>query len=299
MLNQADVPATPLEGVVDYQDPVVAKHMAGGVMNVEETQVLANISASIRRGFPQMRTGPVRGDRICLVGSGPSLQETEDELRELLWGGAILVTMNGAYHWCRERNLRPNTQIVMDARPSNSRFVTPYTPKCNYVLASQCAPEVFDAVADYPDAWIFHAVLKSEGITSQLLDQYYGGQWIGVGGGTTVATRAIHLLRMAGYVRFDLFGIDCCWHGDQHHAMVQPENDGDKKTRITVGVRGEDKQTPFLCSPWHIKQFEDFMTIMKINGKHFRLAVHGKGMLAHVVRELGHADLDTIDFTKE
>jgi len=148
-LNAADreLPTDALR-VVDYGNAKVAHDMANGRMNTDESTVLANIASSIRRGHPQWRGGPLRPDRICLVGSGPSLKDTEAELRQAVWEGAVLVTLNGAYHWCIERGLRPQTQNVMDARTSNARFLEPAVPKCNYVLASQCDPAVWDAVED-------------------------------------------------------------------------------------------------------------------------------------------------------
>lgn len=299
MLNTSDIPSSDVMNVIDYADPVVAERMANGKVNTTDEQILANIKASIRRGHPQMRTGPVRPERICLVGSGPSLNDTGDELRTLLWEGAILVTLNGAYHWCLERNLRPNTQIIMDARPSNARFLQPAVPHCRYVLASQCAPAVWDAVAGRDNVWIFHAAVRQESAICEVLDTYYCGQWIGIGGGTTVASRALNLLRTVGYVRFDLFGIDCCWHGDQHHAFEQPENASDKRARVFVGVKDQPGQTPFLVSPWMLKQYEDFLTTLKINGKHFQIHVHGRGMLAHTVQRLGGGDLDSLTIEKE
>lgn len=299
MLNAADVLPATLPAIIDYGDPAVAERMASGRINTSHDQILANIESSIRRGYPQMRTGPVRPDRICLVGSGPSLADTEAELRELLWDGAVLVTLNGAYHWCIEHNLKPQTQIVMDARPSNTRFVQPYVPKCNYVLASQCAPELWDAVAAYKDVWIFHAVVKGKEDAAPVLDAFYGGNWMGVGGGTTVATRALSLLRMVGYVRFDLFGIDCCWKGDQHHALPQPENAGDRRCRVQYGLTGRpETQRHFDVTTWQLKQFEDFLTVLHLNGQHFKLAVHGDGLLAYALDTLA-AEPGAITFTEE
>jgi hypothetical protein len=299
MLNASEVEAP--AGVVDYQDPVVAHHMANGAMNTTDEQILANVTSSIRRGHPQIKTHANNPLRVCLVGSGPSLESTLPELRQLVWEGASLVTLNGAYHWCLEHGLKPQTQIVMDARPSNARFVQPEVPHCHYVLASQCAPDTWDAVAGRPSVWIFHPVTKKDGPVSTLLDRYYGEQWIGVGGGTTVATRALTLMRITGHLRFDLFGIDCCWLNDTHHAVPQPENDGDARTRstITVGVRGSDETRTFQASGWHVKQLEDALTIFRTNGKYFQIDVHGDGMLAHVMRMLGTAPLDDLTLTKE
>lgn len=288
MLNTPEPPSADQLAVIDYANPHVAERMANGKMNTPPDTVLANIRSSVRRGHPQMRPNAVRQDQVCIVGSGPSLRATETDLRDLLWSGAHLVTLNGAYQWAIARNFKPNTQVVMDARPSNARFVQPYVERCNYVLASQCAPALWDAVATYRDVWIFHAVVKGEEDASAFLDEYYGGNWMGVVGGTTVASRAITLLRMAGYVRFHLFGIDCCWMDGAHHAIPQPENDRDDRFAISYGLTDQpETQRQFTVSSWHLKQFEDLLTIMKVNGTHFTLNVHGDGLFAHAMRTLG------------
>ena len=273
---------------VAYVNDALSTAMASGRMNTDDAQLLANIAHAVRQGYPQMRTWPVRSDRVCLVGSGPSLVDTLPELRRLVWEGAQVVTLNGAYHWCIEQGIQPKTQIVMDARLGNERFVSPEVPGCRYVLASQCAADVWAAVKGRPEVWIWHAVVKKDDAITDFLDRYYKGNWFGVGGGTTVATRALTLLRQAGYMRFDLFGIDCCWMGDSHHAMPQPENDRD--TRVSVLIGDSDRPETmrrFDAAPWHIKQFEDFATVLKLNGHHFSLQVHGDGMLAYILRTLG------------
>lgn len=135
-----------------------------GRVNVTDEVILANVASSIRRGHPQVRPQKPSHDRIALVGGGPSLNDTVDELKDLLQEGAKLVTVNGAYQWCLERNLTPQTQIVMDARASNARFLDPALPRCNYLLASQCAPESWDRVEGRPNVWIFHAAAGSDEI---------------------------------------------------------------------------------------------------------------------------------------
>jgi len=287
MLNATDAAVEQPE-VVGYENPSLAAAMASGKMNTDEGVLLANIQHAVKQGYPQMRTWPARGERICLVGSGPSLAETEAELRQAVWEGAHVVTLNGAYHWCIEHGIQPKTQIVMDARATNARFVEPCVSGCRYVLASQCAPAVWNAVAGRSDVWIWHAAVAAEGPIKDFLDGYYCGNWFGVGGGTSVATRALMLLRMAGYLRFDLFGVDCCWIGAEHHAVPQPENAHDTRVRIAAGDRDRpETMRAFDVSAWHLKQFEDFCSVLKVNGHHFTLAVHGDGMLAYIMRTLG------------
>lgn len=255
-----------------------------GAVNVPEERLLDNVRSAIHRPYPQIRPQAANYDRIALVGGGPSLDSTEDELVQLIKEGAKLVTVNGSYQWCLERNLIPKTQIVMDARASNARFVEPYTPGCRYILASQCAPETWDAVADRPEVWMFHAVNEESGPFKDLLDTHFLGRWFGVGGGITVITRAIGLLRTVGYMRFDLFGVDCCFMDGKHHAYAQAENERDKGFPFTVHPTDhpELKRT-FMCAPWHAKQFECFLQLIRVNGQHFLLNAHGDGLLAYAL----------------
>lgn len=296
MLNALEIPTStppekfrPLRDL--YAEEKVAEAMGNGRINVEQEAILANVRSAIRRGHPQWRPGPVRkgpNDRICLVGGGPSLEATFPELQRLVFEGATLVTVNGAHDYCVARGLRPQTQFVMDARPSNRRFVATAVPRCNYMLASQCAPELFDAVDGRENVWIFHAITSGDGPVSKMLDTYYGGKWIGVGGGTTVASRAITLLRASGYLRYDLFGVDCCWLEDQHHAYAQQENARDRAIRAIAGAKGRPETLrEFRVAPWMLKQVEDLLTIMQVNGRFYQITAHGDGLLAHLLRVLG------------
>jgi hypothetical protein len=231
-----------------------------------------------------VRKQPLQNDLIALVGSGPSLAHTEKELIQLVHEGAKLVTMNGAYHWCLERNLKPSAQFVIDARPSNVRFVQPPVPGCIYVLASQCHKDVWDAVADRPGVWIFHAINEGNHHAG-IFDEYYMGQWHGAPGGTTVATRAIVALRMLGYLRFDLFGVDSCAMDGVHHAMPQPENAHDQLVTLTVGPSSNPEiRRKFQVTGWHCKQFEDVLQFIRANGDEVLLNVHGDGLIAYALR---------------
>lgn len=264
--------------------PVLEGVELQGTMNVEDTVVLSHLAQSIRLGYPQLWQQGPKPERVCIVGGGPSLNTTEAELVDLVHRGALLVTTNGAYHWCLERNLKPNAQIVLDARATNARFLQPEVPGCRYYLASQCHPDVWAAVAGREHVAIWHSV-DATGPRADILDAYYLKQWQGISGGTTVVTRAIGLLRTLGYLRFDLFGVDSCWLEGQHHAFDQPENEADRRMPFTVHPTGEpDKARTFWCAPWHVKQFEDFLQFIRMAGQHFALSVHGDGLIAYAMQ---------------
>lgn len=261
-----------------------------GRLNTPPATLLANIRANIRRGHPQARIEAVKPDRVCLVGSGPSLSETLEELRDLYFQGAKVVALNGALAWLVERNIRPSAAVVVDARPSTARFLAPDVPGLLHYVASQCDPAVFEMVARRERVAIWHS-LGDETPMAAELDHYYGaGHWLGVTGGTTVASRALSLLRSSGYVRFDLFGVDCCWLNNQHHAFDQVENAGDRK--VTISIQADRPGAPaavFECAPWHVQQLEDFLQLIRVNGAHFLLNVHGRGLLASALKAGAHA----------
>jgi hypothetical protein len=255
-----------------------------GRVNVNDDLLLDNIRQSIRLGYPQIWPQPMKYDRIALVGGGPSLADTFSELRDLVWAGAKLVTVNGAYRYCIEHGLKPSAQVVLDARENNAKFLDPEVPGCRYYLASQCHPDIWAAVAGREYAAIFHAIGEEEGV-SEILNAYYLGQWTKVPGGTTVVMRALTLMRLLGYLRFDLFGVDSCFMGEAGHAYAQPENDKDRRIPFKVHPTDRpDLARVFTCSPWHLKQLEDFCQLVRVNGQHFRINVHGDGLLAYALQ---------------
>jgi hypothetical protein len=255
-----------------------------GRINASDEELIRNVEYAIRRGHPQVKSQENQYDRIALVGSGPSLAKTEKELVKLVHEGAKLVTMNGAYHWCLEHNLKPSAQIVLDARESNARFVEPAVPGCTYILASQCHPKVWDAVEGREKVWIFHAINEGNNLAG-LLGDFYLGKWQGAPGGTTVATRAMVVLRMLGYLRFDLFGVDSCVMDGVHHAMPQPENAHDKFYQLKVGPTSNPEiSRTFTVTGWHCKQFEDILQFIRVNGEYVLVNVHGDGLIAYALQ---------------
>jgi hypothetical protein len=267
-----------------------------GNVNTEDARILENIRASIRRGYPQIWPTATNHYKVALVGGGPSLESTLPELRALVWAGAKLVALNGAYQWCIDHGLQPRAHIVLDARPETAKLIGPPVPDCRYYICSQCAPETWDALGDRPNVAIWHAGGEPE--LEAELDAYYLKAWTHIPGGTTVGTRAIGLLRTLGFLRFECFGLDSCWMGDAHHAYPQAQNDQDGHYRLTV--QAKDSSMPardFWVAPWHVKQLEDLVLFIRAHGEKFLLKFHGDGLLAYALA--AHADVHYTEHTKE
>ena len=252
-----------------------------GGMNTDEATVLANVRASIRRQYPQVRPYQPQATPLALVAGGPSLSDTEDELRECVFRGCKVATVNNAYQWCIDRNIKPSMAIALDARPENADFFRTDVPGCQYLMASQCAPAMFDMLAGR-EVYLFHALSYDEP-EKAVLDAYFGKErYAPVTGGSTVTIRALSLLRMLGFLRMDVFGFDSCWLDDRHHAYPQALNDTDG--RMQVRLAQGDHERVFTCAPWHMKQLDDFQQLIAKRGNLFDLHIHGDGMIAHFMK---------------
>jgi len=254
----------------------------GGV-NTPDFVLLKQVASNIRRGLPQVMPYNPNDQLALLVCGGPSLAVTEKELVKAYWGGGKVVAVNGAYQWCLDRNIRPSAFVMLDAREFNARFVETPVDGCHYLLASQCHPVAFDLCRGRKTT-IWHGMSAGE-LEVEVLDAYYFKRYHPVTLGTTVAMRAISLLRMLGFMRIEIFGLDSCWSGDQHHAYAQPENDNERRMSVWLRPKDrDDKAQRFICSPWQAKQVEDFMMLVKERGNLFQLEVHGPGLIATMIR---------------
>ena len=251
--------------------------------NLPDDVIMEQTAFNIRRQLTQASPHHVNHETVALVCGGPSLNQTKHELVRASWKGEKVVAVNGAYRWCIEHNIRPSAMIMLDAREFNARFVEWDVPDCRYLLASQCHPRAFDLCADR-SVHIWHACSAGDP-ELEMISKYYFKRVVPVTMGTTVAIRAISLLRMLGFRSFDIFGLDSCWTDTEHHAYEQKENDRDG--RIEVWLRPEDHpelNRKFICAPWMVKQAYDIQELIREKGNEFRLNVRGDGLIAHIMR---------------
>jgi len=262
-------------------------------VNVDDDVLVRQVERSIRLGLPQAMPYEPNQHVVALVCGGPSLATTEKELVQIAWSGAKVIAVNGAYQWCIDRNIRPSAMAMIDARQFNSRFVETAVNGCEYFLASQCHPDTFEACRGRKIT-LWHVMSNPEA-EMKLLDDFYlepPGEpernrchYFPVTVGTTVAIRALSLLRMLGFCRFEIFGLDSCWMGSEHHAYQQAENDKEDKLSVwTRPAERDDLARRFICSPWMAKQADDFIQLIKERGELFQINVHGDGLIATMIK---------------
>ena len=250
--------------------------------NIEEEVLFANMESATRRQLPQAQPWETQDRPIILLAGGPSLANFEAEIIERRKNGEPVVTVNGTHDWLLDRGCKPSMHLMLDGRPMNTKFVQRPVPECKYYIASQCHPEVFDALEGY-DVTLWHG-LFSDCEEKRMLEKYYFGQWFPIIGGCTVVLRGIMLLRLLGFENIELYGFDSClmrddtndsWH---HHAYKQTEND--KNEIISIKVEGKE----FLCATWMYSQALDFIEMSKSVAQHVNLIVHGDGLISYIIR---------------
>ena len=244
-------------------------------LNTSDETNIEQVRSAIRRQLPQVVGHEEQDKVIAIVGGGPSLESTFDDLKEKYDTGMKVVSLNGAHDWLIERGIRPSVHIQLDARSFNSRFVKNWHPKCKYLIASQSHPDTFDTL-EGAQVFLFHCLTRARAQEKELKD-YYMGNVMYINGGSTVMTRAIPLMHTLGFKKQEIYGFDSCAMDGNHHAYPQFENDVSPYT--TVEVDGKE----FLCYGWMLKQAKDFIGFMKGAGQHVQLIVHGDGLIAHII----------------
>ena len=248
-------------------------------LNCDQWLVRSNIRNNIKRHLPQFRAYETNPERICIVGGGWSLKETETELRDLVFQGAKIVALNGSANWLVEHNLRPSMHIVLDARAVNTDFFRYDIPNCKYFIASQAHPSVFDLL-EGKDVTIFHVVSTKGELERKRLDKYYNKRWQEVPSSGTVGIVAILLCRLLGFKFQHIFGMDSCYspHDNTHHSYMQRWNDDEGSAPFEIAGK------TFQCSAWQASQCGEFIDLLKTCGDQVRLEIHGDGALAHILK---------------
>lgn len=144
-------------------------------------------------GLPVCGKLPERKGALCIAGSGPSLADHLDELRD-----ADVWAINGAYDYLVGHNIIPTGFVGIDPLPGLSEYVLHAQPETTFYIASSCDPEVFRVLTGF-DVRTWNA--EAEGML------YPVGQYV-VGGGTTALTRAPFLAQMMGWRDITLYGAD-------------------------------------------------------------------------------------------
>jgi SAM-dependent methyltransferase len=263
-------------------------------VNIPKEQRRENIIANSKLGLQQVMPHQAQDIEVMLLCGGPSIDEFKDDIIEKREGGMPLITVNGSYHKAIEWGLSPSLQCMVDGREFMRRFVEQvpgYTDHTKYVISSHCNPEVFVGLPkERTYIWTVAVGYDDMDAVKAHYGEMYKDFWP-CPGGSTVTLRALCLLRMLGFSKIHVYGMDSCNMDGKHHAYEQEENDDGRVTDMIVG-RGTEYEKVFRCEPWHVYQATEFLQMVPRVLMDCDLIVYGDGMIAYMINTAAEMDSD-------
>lgn len=244
------------------------------VQNVSDDIFFANVASTLKRGLPTVRKVPAHEGVALICGSGPSLGDTLDEIVGLKEQGATIFALNGAARFLFDNGIQADFFVMLDARDHNLPFVKDDVAK-TYMIASVCAANLFDALADR-DVIVFHPLI--DGIDGHIP----GAQVTLIGGGFTVGLTSMALVHTMGYREQHLFGFDSSYRNEDLYvspqAMTEPEAEK---------IEAESGGKRYWTSPLMARQAMEFpaFAVMLANDDSV-ISVHGSGLLPTIAWQM-------------
>lgn len=190
--------------------------------NVTSADSVANIVINEARNLPHLDF-----KRVAVCASGPSLADHIEDIRARQKAGWSVAAMNGAYNFLQDHGIVADLFFMVDARPGkNLSFVSRPHPNTAFYIASQCQPEIFDALEGRANVqlWpMFHDEAGWKAIQETRRDR--GACFVGA---LNVGQSCLVPLWALGFKVWHLFGYDGSMRGDDKHAFPQAANDGEE-----------------------------------------------------------------------
>lgn len=245
------------------------------VLNTDVGQMLEQARENLKRDLPKFKVSEPHERAAVIVGGGPSLVDSLDDLRAQKDSGADIYALNGVHDFLLDQGIKPDFHVLLDSRPANISFVQNPQKGIKYLVAAQCHPDIFDALKGYDVvqwvAWIPGA---------DVLAQEFDPQMLFVGGGNTVGLKALTLCAFSGYRDISLFGYDSSYREGENHAYKQPLNDGESTMEVMVGMR------VFHCARWMARQAYLFQHHLKeLSAMGVNVSVYGDGLIPWMVHQ--------------
>ena len=247
------------------------------VGNTEPDVLLGNVQRSVKRSLLWFDFDESRQGSVCLVGGGPSLVDTIDQLKARHQNGAKVWAMNGSYDHLQSQGIIPDVMVMLDARPENVRFVQNPQQSTTFYITSQCNDAVFDALEGYKVVLV-HA--NTPGVY-ELLEHEKARPVHLMGGFTTVGILSLILAKLQGFQRIFMFGMDSSYRNGEHHVYKQESNDAERVIDAMIN------DVTYKCAPWMAQQVTDFQNVVAGFGD-VTIEVCGDGLLHEMAKAMSN-----------
>jgi FkbM family methyltransferase len=214
-----------------------------------------------------------RAEPIAVVGFGPSLKETWEQVR----GFKYVMSCSGAHKFLIERGIVPTWHVEVDPRDHKIDLLGPAHKDVTYLPSSTSHPRYLDhLLSSGADVQLWH-VFTTEAEGNRILPP---GEWA-LTGGADAGLRALVMARLFGFVDIHVFGIDgSSGPATESHADKHPNSPGKFfDCEYPDGSGRVYKTTPALMAcaksvPHEVRQIKDA-----------KFTFYGEGLVQAIMRE--------------
>ncbi len=233
----------------------------------------AAIAQSTARNLPEVTDliGCEHGRTAIVVAGGPSADGQVNTIRAIQASGAVLLSIERMYPWCQLHGLIPDYVVTQDASEDVVEAFTNVQPGSTFLVAAQCLPSVFDALAG-TRCFFFHT---NHDIPNDEL-RGPGQHGLLVNAGSSVALCGLSLSMLMGMGTIHVFGFDC--HVSAGGYADGIAGVGEQADFIQVKIDGR----AFRTTPAYLafaQQFFDLYEIGKRDGLLQRVTLYGDSLI--------------------
>lgn len=219
--------------------------------------------------------------KLMISAGGPSLKNSLDAIARRQSDQFDLLACNASGRFLKQNGITPDLHMALDPNEVVAGFFDDEPDKSIYLISSGCHPSVFEKLSNRM-VMVCHFD-NGDPEQKEILALYDDRPIILMGGGSTVALRAMNAAYILGYRNIHMYGVDSSWAEDgSDHAYVK--HDGPEPICETVIRDGGGR---YRCSPWMIKQAEDFKEwYPKLRALGCRVYVHGTGLIPDLAKRM-------------
>lgn len=239
--------------------------------------VVSHIEYSVALGLPELHPAICSHDgTFVIAGSGPSLANHLEEIREEKLSGRPICAVKGAHDYLLKNDIEPDLFLSIDPRDRRNN-VQLESENTVYLLASRCAPQLFDHLKERR-LMIWHAGSSQE--ENSCLARH--GVKFMIGGTSTSGLRAVNIGYYLGFRKMVMYGMDSCNAPDGITKRVDGSLTG-QTVEVIVGGSGKK----FTCNIAMAEQAQAFQQLW-VMMPDLRLEIKGDGLLAAILEQRRH-----------
>ena len=210
-----------------------------------------HIQHALSLGLPSLPACHPHDMVAVLVASGPSITTQLDSIKRQRDKGRPIIAIKDAHDWLIARGVIPNQAVVLDPTEHQWQCFRRKHPDVQYWVSSQCHRTMFDHLRGHHVS-LFHLIHDGNMVYKGTSAKFM------IGGATTTGLRAISVLWVMGFRRFELYGYDSCLangHLRIDTAWERPEDATMKVVPVRCGAR------TFACNPGMAVQAQEFQKL--------------------------------------